>query len=380
MLDFAGRWYTMFGPMDLTQKGKAVQGVYTWNGQECRISGQIEGDRFHFRYQEPMLSGEGWFALVRPARFEGQWRQDGQEPWLPWIGSRGYEGIWDTSFGLVRLVQEGERVFGFYEGLGSSTIEGRLQGEKLTFRYQEPNNAGDARFQLQEGGMFFDGEWKPDGGPVWQPWKGRRLWPTPGRVWLVVLEAHWQRHLMDKEYSFGSMLKEFFARVPGVQFCHRFFNNEAGLRRWCRDLMYIPEPMVVSIATHGTPQGLCVHGETVSPTALSETLRYADHITLLHFSACLMMLEGPGMEIVRELRRHTRFPISGYTTSVDWAASAVAEFTYLDLILARGLSPERAAQELPRLLSFAGDQVAADSPYPAAGFRMLAGGDPSDSH
>lgn len=379
MSTFAGRWHTMFGPMDLRQTGNAVEGVYRWNNRDSRIWGQVEGNRLHFHYQEPgVVGGEGWFELVRPGRFEGQWREEGQELWGPWIGERGFEGIWNTSFGLVRLVQEGERVIGFYEGLGSSTIDGSVDGEVFSFRYQEPNAAGDGRFTLAEDGMSFRGEWKPDGGAVWQPWAGYRLWPQPGRIWLVVLEAHWQRHLMDQEYSFGSMLKEFFARVPGVHVCHRFFNNEAGLRRWCRDLMYNPEPMVVSIATHGTLQGLAVHGETVSPTALSETLRYADNIKLLHFSACLMMQEGPGMEIVRELRRHARFPISGYTTSVDWAASAIAEFTYFDLILGRGLSPEEAAEELPRLLTFAGERGVDGARYPAAGFRLLpAAGDTS---
>jgi hypothetical protein len=368
---FAGRWYTMFGPLDLEQQGANVQGVYRAGPHEGRLTGQIDDHRLHFRYQEAEHAGEGWFDLIRPGRIEGQWRQEGQVQWLPWTGERGYEGIWETSFGLLRLVHDGERVFGFYEGLGPSTIDGRAEGAELTLRYQEPRAAGEAHFTLADDGAAFTGEWRPDGTSMWQPWMGRRVWPAPGRIWLVVIEAHWQRHMMDKEYSFGSMLKEFFARVPGVQFCHRFFSNEAGLRRWCRDLMYMPEPTIVSIATHGTPQGLAVHGETVSPTALSETLRYADNIKLLHFSACLMMQEGPGMEIVRELRKHARFPISGYTTSVDWAASAIAEFTYFDLILARGMSPVDAAAELSRLLTFAGDEGVAGSRYPAAGFRML---------
>ena len=33
------------------------------------------------------------------------------------------------------------------------------------------------------------------------------------------------------------------------------------------------------------------------------------------------------------------FAVSGYSTSVDWAASAILEFTYLELILGRGLPP-----------------------------------------
>ena len=36
-------------------------------------------------------------------------------------------------------------------------------------------------------------------------------------------------------------------------------------------------------------------------------------------------------------------PVSGYTTSVDWSGSAILEFTYLDLILGKGLAPTEAA-------------------------------------
>src|SRR5437773_1118552 len=146
---FAGRWFTTFGTMDLEQQGDLVQGVYQ---QQCAIEGRIEQGRYVFTYQEPTARGEGWFTLVRPGKFKGQWKADGQSMWAPWVG--------------------------------------------------------------------------------------RRLRPVPGQIALVVIEAHWQRHLMDKEYSFGNMLKEFFARLPGVRFTHRFFSNEDGLRQWCRDLAY----------------------------------------------------------------------------------------------------------------------------------------------
>lgn len=368
---FAGRWFTSFGPMNLTQQGDSVQGTYVYNGQECVIQGRVVEGRLQFTYQEPAVGGEGWFALLRPGRFEGQWRQEGQERWLPWIGERGFDGIWDSSFGLLRLAQDGDRVFGTYEGLGSSTIEGQVSGDQLTFRYQEPQAGGEGQFILAPHGMTFDGQWRPDGAPAWQPWQGRRLGPTPGQIWLVVIEAHWQRHLMDKEYSFGNMLREFFARVPGVQFSHRFFNNEAGLRQWCRDLRYIPDPVVVVLAAHGTAAGLGVHGQTIAPQALSESLQHADNVKLLHFSSCLTMQDGP---LTQELRRTLPFPFSGYTTSVDWAASAIAEFTYLDMILARGMSPADAAAQLPRLLSFAGDQGFDGSAFPAAGFRIVVPG------
>lgn len=366
--NFAGRWFTTFGPMDLQQDGDRVHGVYRFKQQECAIDGRIEKGRLVFHYQEPAARGEGWFVLARAGKFEGQWRQEGDPRWAAWIGERGFDGIWDSSFGLLRLVQEGDHVIGSYEGLGGATVEGRVDGEQLTFRYQEPNAAGEGEFTLAADGRAFEGQWHEDGAAGWQPWVGRRLSATPGQVWLVVIEAHWQRHFMDKEYSFGNMLREFFARVPGVKFSHRFFSNEAGLRQWCGDLRYMPDPVVVVLASHGTSAGLSVHGQTISPQALSESLHLADNVLLLHFSACLAMQEGP---LMQEMRRTARFPFSGYTTSVDWAASAIVEFTYLDMILSKGLTPADAAEQLPRLLSFAGDQGFADAAYPAAGFRFM---------
>ena len=50
--------------------------------------------------------------------------------------------------------------------------------------------------------------------------------------------------------------------------------------------------------------------------------------------------------------------------------SAVLEFSYFDMILANGMSPEQAATLLPTLISYSGD-VAPDSPYGAAGFRFI---------
>jgi hypothetical protein len=61
----------------------------------------------------------------------------------------------------------------------------------------------------------------------------------------------------------------------------------------------------------------------------SRAFRYAANLKLLHFSSCLV---GLG-------RERAPFPVSGYATSVDWGASALLEFTYLDLILNRGMDP-----------------------------------------
>jgi hypothetical protein len=373
MAEFSGNWYSTFGPMELTQDGKRVSGFYLSGNARCLISGEVDGRRLHFKYQEPVVQGEGWFDLIRGGNaFAGQWHPDGVAGWAEWTGERvGWDGLWDSDFGLLRLVREGELVHGFYEATGSSTIEGRLEGDQLVFTYQEPTVRGEGRFALAEDGLSFQGQWKPEGAAAWLPWRGARVLPRPGLTWLVVLEAPWQRFLSDHEYAFGNMLREFFARLGNVQVRHRFFVNEASLRKCCRDLMYLPEPVVLVLASHGLPQGVTVDGKTVEVRAVMESLRHATDLRLVHFSACLIMEDPAVVDSLRALSRQAGLPMSGYATSVDWAASAIIEFTYLEMILAKGMSPEAAAEQVYRLLPFSGEREVPRGAYAPAGFRLI---------
>lgn len=371
MPDFSGRWFTTYGPMELSQDGNRVQGFYEFQADRCTIEGAIRDGRLHFVYQEPTVAGEGWFELVTHGKFAGEWRPKGTENWSSWVGRREFEGIWESSFGLLRLVQEPGRVIGFYEGPGPSTLEGRLRGGRLTFRYHEPRAGGEGYFELAKDAVSFQGEWRADGAQQWAPWQGRRLAAVSGLRWLVVIEAHWQRSYLDKEYAFGHMLREFFTRLQHVNVRQRFFEDEAGLERWCRELMYLPEPVAVVFASHGTEDGLTVQGKPLNTSQVAQNLIHADNILLLHFSSCFMMQDGKASELARVLQETARFPVSGYDRSVDWATSALIEFHYLDLVLGRGLAPADAARHVLGLIGYAGDKELPGSPYPAAGFRIL---------
>jgi hypothetical protein len=256
MSEFGGRWHTTFGPMELAQDGDRVRGSYFSRGNACAIAGTVENGRLVFRYEEPAEQGDGWFVPSRYGKFTGEWRPDGHDQWFAtWEGHRAWDGIWQTTFGPLRLIEEPGRVFGFYEGVGPSHIVGRVEDGRLVLAYTEPQAAGEAWFVLADDLQRFAGEWRPAGWEAWARWEGRRVHPTPGLTWLMVFEAHWQRTLADTEYAFGNMLREFFARLPNVAVRQRFFNDDASLQRWCRGLLYIPEPAIVSIASHGTPQG-----------------------------------------------------------------------------------------------------------------------------
>jgi hypothetical protein len=368
MTDFAGRWLTTFGLMILRQDGRNVSGTYGRDGTGCVIRGTVEGGKFTFDYEEPAEKGSGWFLLTRYGRFSGEYLAQGAPGPRPWKGERDFDGLWDSSFGRMRLIQEEGRVHGCYGGPGPSTIEGRIEQGRLVFRYIEPSAKGNGWFELDADQAAFRGQWRPDGESAWREWQGRRVWPVQGLVWLVVLESHWQTSLEDSEFAFGNMLRELFARLPYVNVRQRFFQDEASLLHWCRELAYLAEPTVLVIASHGLENGLHVHGRIIDTRGIIDGLKLAESLRVLHFSSCLVGQDQ------RLALAEAPFPVSGYTTSVDWAESALLEFIYLDMILGRGIAPAAAAEQLTRLVGFAGSDPIPGSPYPPANFRFF---DPS---
>jgi hypothetical protein len=362
LVDFSGRWASSFGPMTLRQDGARVTGTYGREGTENAIDGTLAGGKLAFTYKEAVERGSGWFRLRRPGSFAGEYVAEGRPRSLPWQGWRGLDGLWDTSLGRLHLVHDGARVWGSVEHDASARLEAEGDGGKrLPFRLEGMRVSGRGFIEMDPLGYALGGEWVQDGQPA-QQLAGRRVLPRQGLTWLVVLEAHWQRALDDNEYAFGRMLHELFARVPWVQVRHRFYHDEASILRWCRQLLFLPEPAVLVITGHGEANGLTVEGKTIAMPAVIESLRLADCLKLLHFSACLVGQDG-GQALAA-----APFPVSGYTTSVDWAQSALTEFIYLDMILEKGLAPAKAAEQLLALVRFSGTEQLAGSPYRPAGF------------
>lgn len=348
--------------MTLIQDGDRVRGTYGREGTEHPIEGTVTADEFSFRYTEAQEAGSGRFSLRRHGFFAGEYLADGSDRALPWQGWRDCDGLWDTHLGRLRFVQEAAgRVFGFAEYDAAARLEGRLDERRLTFTLESGTFTGRGTLDLDATGYALAGEWLEAGQPS-RALAGQRLLPRPGLMWLVVAEAHWQRALDDNDFAFGHMLKELFARLPRVQVRHRFYQDEASLLHWCRQLLFLPEPAVLVLAGHGEPGGLTVNGRIIPLARILDGLRFADGLQLLHFSSCLV-----GQDSERALIA-APFPISGYKTSVDWAQSALTEFIYFDMILEKGLSPATAAEQLVSLVRFAGSEEIAGSPYRPAGF------------
>jgi hypothetical protein len=363
-MGFAGRWFTSFGPMILQEHGARVRGTYGVSGTENVLDGALTDGALGFRYQEAAEKGTGWFRLKRPGSFAGEYVAEGNPHPLPWLGWREFEGYWETTLGRLRLFQDGDRVHGALEFDDAGLLEGSIARGRLTYTFKGTRVSAGGFLDLDPLSQSLAGEWHETGHPV-HPWQARRALSRRGLRWLVVLEAPWQRALDDTEFAFGAMLREVFGRLPHVQVRHRYFHDEASLVHWCRQLHYLPEPVVLVVTGHGEAEGLTVNGRMIDMRRMIDSLRSADTLQLLHFSSCLVA-QNTGRAL-----DGAPFPVSGYTTPVDWAESALTEFVYLDMVLGKGLAPARAAEQLVRLVRFAGDEPLPGSPYPPAGFRFF---------
>jgi hypothetical protein len=167
------------------------------------------------------------------------------------------------------------------------------------------------------------------------------------------------------------MLRSFFARSPHVEVRHRFFTDETSLGKWCVETSYLPEPVVLLVATHGSPEGVVAGGRTVGGADIAKHLRLAGNLKLLHFSSCLVMKDRLAGDILRHVGRDASFPVSGFTQSVDWGASAVAEMMYLDLVLSRGKKPQEAVRRLHQIMPFTAEERLPEAPFESLGLSLV---------
>lgn len=375
---FSGVWESTFGILELKKDGERFRGNYGGLGT---IEGELKNGKLIFTYQEKDASGSGFFELAEDGQsFSGRWRENGLDGKMrDWsgkrfLGSNNYSGIWETTFGRMRISEKDGQVEGAYSFEGTvAPIKGTLKGNRLDFTYEEPGGVtGEAWFRFRKDGMSFEGFYRPKGGQRWSIWTGTRIRPVEGRVWFVVLEANWERGLGEPQYAFGEMLEQYF-KMPSarhVQFRHRFFHDRADLSRFCRELRFLAEPVVLLISTHGSPEGIEVFGDTIHSKELAEDLSGATNVKLLHLSGCAMMASRFGHE-VQTNAKGTNMAVSGYKTVVDWDASALADFTYLTLVLIHGYEPAKAVKKAIKLSPYLGDTVEKGSAFVPLGLAAI---------
>jgi len=284
-----------------------------------------------------------------------------------------YAGLWETSYGRMRLTQEGSTVSGEYSYTATSTIAGEVEGNRLTFEYTEEATRGEGWYELAEDGESFKGRWRAEGSERWSHWRGTRVHPEKGVVWLVILEAHWETSLAEKEYAFGDMLRSYFTMESArhVRVRYRTFHDEKDLRRWSSEVRYLAEPVALLISTHGTPRGITVSGGVIGAEALADCVRGCHNLEVLHLSGCSMMAGDIPAAIQKSIGPDQKLPITGYTTAVAWDASALADFVYLSMLLIHRMDPTEAVSQTHLLAPFTREDRLPGARFQALGLRAL---------
>ena len=167
------------------------------------------------------------------------------------------------------------------------------------------------------------------------------------------------------------MLRTFFARVPSVQVRHRFFGNEADFRRWAGEVAFLAEPVVLHISSHGDQNGIACGKQLLGANVLIDCLKDTGDIRVLHFGTCMVAGGEIPKKIFQALGPDATFPITGYVNVADWGGSAVVDFTYLDLVLSRGLSPAAAVSQTRNMITFAREKAGPNDAIAGAGLIYL---------
>lgn len=174
-----GIWTSTFGPLRLTSKGDRVNGIYRDLGViEARRSGnRIEGTFSNTGQVGRFL----WLLSADEDEFFGRWGwgasgtlnepdiDDVVEP-DEWVGAkngadlstdtargRPWQGEWNSDFGKLHLVQNGNRLYGLYRDLG--IIDGTISGPTAVGRFTNGGNEGWFRFTLSSNGDAFSGSY-----------------------------------------------------------------------------------------------------------------------------------------------------------------------------------------------------------------------------
>lgn len=377
---FAGEWETTYGRMKLKVSGESATGTYRFAGGDVNdIAGKLveSGKKLNLTYTESNAAGAGSFTLSGDGQsFTGRWRENKSTQWLPWGGQRAmvpsedFSGVWKTSFGSMRLMQQGSQVKGCYTYGERSELKGSVKSGVFQFEYTEPSGVkGSGEFKLSDDSSAFTGKWQTKDGKLGGQWSGTRVEPISGRTWLVVLEAHWESSLKQSEYSYGDMLRHFFTRVPSVAVRQRYFDGKQDFAKWCEELPYINEPIVFYISSHGNEEGITVGKEVLDGKFIGKQLIYAPDVKLVHLGACLAMAGSTPADI--RSFSGLNVPVSGYTKSADWAGSAVIDFSYLDLVLSRSMKPGAAVRQLLENVSFANEQDQPNCAIKPTGLKIV---------
>lgn len=79
----------------------------------------------------------------------------------PLPGGVRYEGVWDTNWGQLQLMQTGQHVHGSYKGFRNGSVSGDADGDVFVFRWTqvESRQWGRGYLKLSPDGQSMEGRW-----------------------------------------------------------------------------------------------------------------------------------------------------------------------------------------------------------------------------
>jgi predicted esterase len=153
--EWVGEWITSKGAIRLTHSDDTVNGEFTGGG---KFRGTLSAGKLTANCTK---GNESWTAEIelddKGRAFKGELRSAaGAESWRGWkrdpnAGSdkmADFSGTWLCNWGTMQLVQDGDRVTGFYTSARWGSLEGTVSGRKLKFKWKRLNSQGEAEIEM----------------------------------------------------------------------------------------------------------------------------------------------------------------------------------------------------------------------------------------
>ncbi len=195
--DWAGKWYTTRGVLTLEAGAEGLTGRYGDGGKNT-LTGKAGGRKLAYEAKEGDTQLTGELELqANDSFFNGAWRSgNGEGTWRGWradpkakLGRAArVQGPWRTSWGLLELEQQGDKLSGGFGAQGWSKVSGTIRGRAIELRYETPFGNGTFAVDVQPDGKAAYGAATGDRGewPLqWQRLEGHAENVTPKPAAIV---------------------------------------------------------------------------------------------------------------------------------------------------------------------------------------------------
>ena len=202
---FAGVWQTSFGAMKITQNGAAVTAKYG-SAQTNTLTGTVVGRTLRGTWKEASSSGRFYFTIATDgASFKGAYGSGAEPPTSAWTGTvvshaaqpaagakattttskksgapkpaltpSNFAGVWQTSFGVMKITQNGAAVTAKYGSAQTNTLTGTVAGRTLRGTWKEASSSGRFYFTIATDGASFKGAYGSGAEPPTSAWTGTK--------------------------------------------------------------------------------------------------------------------------------------------------------------------------------------------------------------